>query len=171
MQPELVHHLNGRVDLVYDGVCLFEYHYRPGVDPSEVPKPYFHPLRTLKGHLVTNYRPTDHRWHTGLAMTFADLSGQNFWGGPTYVRNKGYTWLPNYGRQDHVEWKEMVASDGGIRLTEVLQWVTVDDACWLEEERKICVTRINGSFGLRLTLVQVSPLCLMKFTNCCAMKR
>jgi predicted dehydrogenase len=64
---------------------LFRYVYRGDTAASECPAPYFHPLRTLSGGLVTCHRPSDHRWHKGLAMTASHLSGQNFWGGGTYV--------------------------------------------------------------------------------------
>ena len=84
-----------------DGVALLRYVYQPEVPRVEVPKPYFHPLRTLSGEVVTHYRPHDHRWHTGLAMTMSVLSGMNFWGGNTYVRDKGYMLLNDQGRIDH----------------------------------------------------------------------
>ena len=39
---------------------------------------------------MTGYRPSDHRWHKGLQMTSSHLSGQNFWGGNSYVHGEGY---------------------------------------------------------------------------------
>src|SRR5918998_6394752 len=84
----LTHMLHDRVVLGYGDRPLFDYVYAPDVDPRESPKPYFHPLRTLAGNVVTLFRPHDHRWHHGLAMTMAQLSGQNLWGGPTYVRDR-----------------------------------------------------------------------------------
>ncbi|WP_345495963.1 DUF6807 family protein [Streptomyces flavovirens] len=39
--------------------------------------------------MVTDYRPHDHRWHKGLRMTASHLSGQNLWGGNTYVHGRG----------------------------------------------------------------------------------
>jgi hypothetical protein len=66
---------------------------------DEAPRPFVHPLRTLSGQLVSDLRPPDHRWHHGLSLTCADLSGFNFWGGPTYERGRGYVALPNHGRQ------------------------------------------------------------------------
>jgi hypothetical protein len=67
-------------------VELFRYVCRPVTAPFEGPKPYLHPVRTLAGDVVTAYRPHDHRWHKGIQMTATDVSGQNFWGGVTYVR-------------------------------------------------------------------------------------
>src|SRR5829696_551046 len=92
----LVHALGEAVELRHGRDLLFRYVYESGVEPAESPKPYFHPLRTLGGEEVTLFRPHDHPWHTGLAMTSAYLSGENFWGGPTFVRNRGYVWLENF---------------------------------------------------------------------------
>ena len=77
------------------------YVFAPDAVASESPKPYWHPLRALDGGLVTGYRPWDHRWHKGLQMTWTHLSGQNFWGGPTYVHGEGYVMRDNAGRMRH----------------------------------------------------------------------
>ena len=72
-----------------DGTEILRYVYRPDPDAFEARKPYAHPLRTLAGRTVTGYRPSDHRWHKGLQMTASHLSGQNFWGGNSYVHRPG----------------------------------------------------------------------------------
>ncbi len=86
--PQIIHALDSHVDLVHDEVTLFSYVYRPQTSAVESPRPYFHPLRTLSGNIVSGFRPHDHRWHHGLSMTCANLSGHNFWGGPTFVDGK-----------------------------------------------------------------------------------
>ena len=78
----LVHEVGEAVELRNGRDLLFRYVYESGVDPAESPKPYFHPLRTLAGEEVTLFRPHDHPWHTGLAMTSANLSGEKFWAVP-----------------------------------------------------------------------------------------
>ena len=78
-----------------DGTEILRYVYRPDPDAFEARKPYAHPVRTLSGHTVTGYRPSDHRWHKGLQMTASHLSGQNFWGGNCYVHGRGYLPLPD----------------------------------------------------------------------------
>lgn len=98
--PQLIDTLDSHVDLVHDGVALFSYVYNPQVPAVESPRPYFHPLRTLKGNVVSGFRPHDHRWHHGLSMTCANLSGHNFWGGRTYLRNEGYVQLDNNETQE-----------------------------------------------------------------------
>jgi hypothetical protein len=133
------------------------------VDPPESPKPYFHPLRTLAGEEVTLFRPHDHPWHTGLAMTSAYLSGENFRSGPTFVRDKGYVWLENQGRIKHQAWNE-IRSDGS-HMKEFLSWISHEEEVWIEEERGISVGEVDpvGGFwspdlSFRLKNVRNRPL-------------
>lgn len=46
---------------------------------KEQDKPYFHPLRTPKGHQLTLERPKDHPWHRGLWFSWKDINGVNYW--------------------------------------------------------------------------------------------
>ena len=101
MPLELIHKLDNKFQVTYDEKPLLEYVYEYDGDLSEGKRPYFHPMYTLQGDLVTTFRPYDHRWHRGMSMTQAALSGKNFWGGPTYVRDQGYQRLDNVGRQQH----------------------------------------------------------------------
>ncbi len=43
------------------------------------PKPYFHPLCTPAGHVLTSFEPHDHVWHRGLWFTIKFVNGENFW--------------------------------------------------------------------------------------------
>jgi hypothetical protein len=143
----LTHAVGEAVELRQGRDLLFRYVYESGVDPEESPKPYFHPLRTLAGEEVTLFRPHDHPWHTGLAMTSAYLSGENFWGGPTFVRNRGYAWLENQGSIRHQAWKEIQSDASSIK--ELLVWISHEEEGWIEEERGISVGEIDpaGGFG------------------------
>ena len=143
MTMTLVHKLHDYVEVSYRGRTLFRYVYEPVTMQSEAPKPYFHPLHTLAGNVVTLARPHDHLWHTGLAMTSAHLSGQNFWGGPTYVRDSGYVWREDQGRIQHEAWVEMRAEDDGIHLAESLTWITRAGEVWIAEERRIVVDDVD----------------------------
>jgi len=154
--PQLIHALDRHVDLLYGDTRLFRYVYCPDTPRLESPKPYFHPVRTLAGNKVTVFRPHDHVWHKGIAMTWAQLSGQNFWGGPTYVRDKGYVQLPNNGRMAHQSWSEMRTPPlqnlergpgGEVSLTEHLSWITESNEPWLAETRTISVPEINPTEG------------------------
>ncbi len=43
------------------------------------PKPYFHPVRTPAGQLISLLEPADHLWHRGLWFTIKFVNGDNFW--------------------------------------------------------------------------------------------
>lgn len=135
------------VEAACDGELLLRYVCAPKTDPIESPKPYFHPLRTLRGNVVTIFRPTDHPWHHGLAMTSANLSGQNFWGGPTYVDGKGYIELPNRGRIEHREWLEQRCDGARVSVGETLEWISSEGAKWVAEERRFAVSVPNRDAG------------------------
>nr|WP_232328508.1 PmoA family protein [Kibdelosporangium sp. MJ126-NF4]CEL22908.1 FIG01123381: hypothetical protein [Kibdelosporangium sp. MJ126-NF4]CTQ90048.1 FIG01123381: hypothetical protein [Kibdelosporangium sp. MJ126-NF4] len=122
---------------------LFRYTYRPDTPAFECPCPSFHPLRTLDGDVVTGYRPHDHRWHKGLAMTASHLSGQNFWGGVSYVTGKGYQVLPNVGTLVHQGF------DGP--WTERIDWITAAGERWIAERRTIGYSLGVDSWRLDLT--------------------
>ena len=131
-----------------DGRELFSYRYRPRLDPFECPAPYFQPLRTLGGGLVTTHRPNDHRWHKGLAMTISHLSGQNFWGGGTYVHgaeNGGYVNLPNIGSLVHREFGP--SPETGTGFTEQVDWISAEDEHWISESRSVAVLDVDPADG------------------------
>ena len=86
-------------------------------------------------------------------MTASNLSGRNFWGGPTYVRDTGYVQLDNNGRIQHREWQEL-SCDTAMRGVERLEWITSDGTRWLDEERQIAVSEIDpGGMYWSLDLV------------------
>ena len=86
--------------VAHQGRELFRYVYRPGDPQLESPRPYFHPVTTLGGDVVTIYRPHDHVWHKGIALSLPHVGPDNFWGGPTF-RDGGYVQLPNDGAMRH----------------------------------------------------------------------
>ncbi|MGH6653586.1 MAG: PmoA family protein [Actinocrinis sp.] len=132
-------------------IRLLHYPYRPQIDAFECPSPYFHPLRTVSGKIVTINRPNDHRWHKGLAMTASHLSGQNFWGGGSYVRdapNGGYVNLPNVGRMEHTGFESPdVTVDRTARFIETLDWITSGGELWIKERRTVTIRTVDLSDG------------------------
>jgi hypothetical protein len=147
------HVLGRHVELRHGDQPLFRYVYRTGAAQVESPRPYLHPLRTLAGDTVSIFRPHDHRWHHGLSMTCANLSGENFWGGPTFVEGRGYVQLPNNGRIDHESWEVVEEVGGRPRLVERLAWITEGGERWLDERRTIELAEVDtdrGSWTLRL---------------------
>ncbi|HVV18283.1 MAG TPA: PmoA family protein [Pseudonocardiaceae bacterium] len=136
-----------RVVATEGGVELFGYSYDPDTPAFECPCPYFHPLRTLVGEVVTGYRPHDHRWHKGLAMTASHLSGQNFWGGGSYVHGRGYVDLPNVGTLRHQGFTAL--DDEGF--TEDVDWVTQAGERWIAERRSVRVAVDDAAWTLDFT--------------------
>ncbi len=122
------------------GTELLRYVYAPRTPRLESPRPYFHPLRTLRGDLVSLYRPHDHIWHKGIAWSLPNVGTANFWGGPTYNRGHGYRQLPNDGTMRHDGFDLAAARDGVMRLDERLTWITEQGETWFHERRRIGAT-------------------------------
>ncbi len=153
----LAHAGEGSLDVLWGSLTLLTYAYAVPTPRHESPKPYLHPIRTLAGDVVTGFRPKDHVWHKGIQMTAPNLSGQNFWGGGSYVHGSGYVDLPNNGTMEHVEWEQLEEGDGGVRLVERLTWRTAEDEPWIDERRSVEVGAVDSdagcyrvSFGFRL---------------------
>jgi len=150
---KLIHTLNDSIELHHNDKLLFRYTYAPTFDPWESRKPFMHPIITLAGNEITCYRPHDHVWHKGLQMTMAHLSGQNFWGGFSYVRNEGYKKLDNIGRMEHLAWDEITCTDGeqsaipAVSLRHQLQWITQSKEKWIHEHRQIQLAELNEKEG------------------------
>jgi hypothetical protein len=114
-------------------VDVAEYTVTPEVDPRHGPRPFLHPVRTLGGVPVTDAHPDDHPWHLGVSVAVQDVDGVNLWGGRTYVRDRGYTWLEDHGRIVHAEWLPGV--EGGF--AERLEWQSPTGEVLLGEERTV----------------------------------
>lgn len=161
MKAALIHTLHDSIEVRYGDRSLCTYVYESKNPALESPKPYFHPLKTLAGNEVSLFRPHDHRWHTGLSMSIANLSEANFWGGPTYVRDRGgYVQLNNNGRIQHNGWLE-ISSNDQVHCVEHLKWINQARTTWIDEERSITISEINAvagywSLDLGFRLVNVS---------------
>ncbi|GAA2271495.1 PmoA family protein [Streptomyces atrovirens] len=130
------------------GTEILRYVYRPDPEEFESRKPYAHPVRTLGGRTVTGYRPNDHRWHKGLQMTASHLSGQNFWGGNSYVHGRGYLPLPErIGSMRHDGFSTFEAGADRFDCTEDLTWVENGGAEWAREERGLSVHSVDEEAG------------------------
>lgn len=140
------HEIGSAITMSAHGVDLFRYTYEPEIAESECRAPFFHPLRDLSGQVVTGNRPHDHRWHKGLAMTASHLSGQNFWGGGSYVHGTGYVDLPNVGSLRHQGFPEFV-TPGNPRFTEEVDWISADGEKWIEERRDVTVRDVDPADG------------------------
>lgn len=101
---------------------LLTYVYAPDDVQLESPRPYFHPIRTLGGDLVSLFRPHDHVWHKGIAWSLPNVGPHNFWGGPTYVREQGYVQLDNDGSMDHERLTGVDVAEDRVGVSHDLVW-------------------------------------------------
>ena len=124
------------VTAVWDETELFRYTFAPDDPPLESPRPFFHPVRTLGGDAVTIYRPHDHVWHKGIALSLPNLGTENFWGGPTF-KDGGYVQLNNDGAMRHDAFDLAAAKAGAVRLDERLTWITEAGQTPVTERRRV----------------------------------
>jgi hypothetical protein len=134
------------VTLSVGGQVVAEYVITPDIDPTLVPRPYLHPVRTLAGTVVTDVLPDDHRWHLGVSLAIADVAGANLWGGRSYVHGQGYVWLPDHGRIEHTGWRGLSAG----MAAHGLRWQGPDGATLLAERRVVRAEDVDD--GWRLTV-------------------
>ncbi|HUN31979.1 MAG TPA: PmoA family protein [Trebonia sp.] len=169
----------------WDGQDLFHYVYQPRDPQLESPRPYFHPLATLGGDVVSCYRPHDHVWHKGLALSLPNVGPDNFWGGPSF-HDGGYVQLPNDGAMRHQAFDQPSATDsqpsatddpvgttddeasatdgqagandGRVRVTETLSWITEAGRPVISERRQLTVTAwpAEQAWGLGFETVLVN---------------
>lgn len=132
-----------RLRIRVDELVLAEYVHRPADAQLESPRPYFDPVRTLGGELVSLFRPHDHVWHKGISWSLPVVGDENFWGGPTFVRGEGYVQLPNNGEQRHVSFETTdAAAPGTAGVVEMLDWVTEAGEAIFDEQRTIAASVI-----------------------------
>jgi hypothetical protein len=162
----VTHRHGDHVAVEAGGVQLMSYVYKPDPVAFESRKPYTHPLHTLGGRRVSGYRPADHRWHKGLQMTSSHLSGQNFWGGRTYVPGDWYQHLPDrVGSMRHDEFAGFTVGGDRLTFTEQLTWVANSGEEWARERRDIVVHSVEPDEGawaidwaIELTNIRDTPL-------------
>lgn len=154
--------MSAKIEIVREGetlafalgeVELGRYVAEPQTPPVESRKPFLHPMRTLDGAPVSAYRPWDHPWHKGLQMTWSEVSGQNFWGGKTYVDGE-YLWLDNVGRMQHDAYGRAEVIDGVAYVDERLSWITAASENWVDERRaiRLSVDAAQGAWVLDIEL-------------------
>jgi hypothetical protein len=130
----------------------------------ESPHPYFHPLRSPSGDVVTIVRPHDHVWHKGLSFVVAHVDGENFWGGPSYVRESdSYEWLPNNGSMRTIRMDAVEHPSGVATIVHDLEWVTSRSERLIADARRITIASPADdhwvlSFEITLTNLTTRPL-------------
>jgi Family of unknown function (DUF6807) len=138
--------------LAADGPPVAQYVWRPDLPVVLAPRPYLHPVRTIAGTPVTELMPASHRQHLGVSLAIADINGNNFWGGRTFVSGRGPSWLDNHGVQHHARWLRRSAGE----VSQELVWTTYDGVPLLREERTLASRPVGTdcwvlTFAFRLT--------------------
>lgn len=101
-------------------------------DPAQG-KPYFHPLATPGGVVLTDLRPADHPWHRGLWWSWKHINGLNYWEEDQKTgRSEGATEL--------LKWSADPRPDGSARLTFELSYHPWNAAPVLTERRVVDVS-------------------------------
>lgn len=145
---ELRHAAGRHVEIATSaGALLWRYVYAPETPEGEAPRPYAHPVCSLAGDVLTNFRPHDHPWHHALSLTLAVVDGVNFWGGPSHRAADGYRWRADHGRQRHRRWRRLDAD----RLEADVDWETGAGAVLLRERRELATALVPGGWTLRWT--------------------
>ncbi|MFI9583274.1 PmoA family protein [Streptomyces sp. NPDC052236] len=134
---------DGATVLSCGGRPVAGYVHRPQLPAVLSPRPYLHPVRTLGGVVVTELRPADHGHHLGVSMAVPDVSGGNFWGGRTFVRDRGSVEVDNHGTQEHTGWL-LRDPDGCV---EELSW-SREGRVLLQERRTISTFTLSGTWAL-----------------------
>ncbi len=121
------------------GALLWRYVYAPATPANEAPRPYAHPVCSLAGDVLTNFRPNDHPWHHALSLTLTSVNGVNFWGGPTHRAADGYVWRDDHGTQLHRAWESLTPE----RLEQSLDWCELRSGRVLLRERRVLHTSVT----------------------------
>lgn len=123
------------------------YVVRPELPARLAPRPYLHPVTTLAGTAVTELGPADHAHHLGVGVAVPDVEGHNFWGGRTFVRDRGPTELDNHGAQRHTAFQLLDPAG----FVEELRWVAAGSEL-LRERRTVAATGLgHRAWALDLT--------------------
>ncbi|MET7338610.1 DUF6807 family protein [Nonomuraea sp. NPDC005650] len=147
-----------RVELLASDRPVAAYELRPDLPATDSPRPYLHGVRTLGGVEVTEVRPEDHVHHLGAGVAISDLGGANFWGGRTYVKDQGPTWLDDHGTQRHLSFSRL--DDSGF--VEHLEWAGPGGRPVAREERTVTARPFGDfwalDFAFTLTNLTGDPL-------------
>lgn len=144
----------------FGGTELFRYVYRPDDPQLESPRPYFHPVATLGGDVVSLYRPHDHVWHKGIALSLPNVGQDNFWGGVTFRAGR-YIQVHNDGAMRHESFEVAVVKGDTAVIDERLSWVPEGaQEAVITERRRMAATAWPDASAWRLafetTLANVS---------------
>ncbi len=122
--------------LLNNDQIVWQYHF----DPTEG-KPYFHPLCTADGTILTGLRPTDHPWHRAVWFSWKYINGLNYWEEDRETgKSEGITELKSSNQKTNIS--------GEAEFTHEIAYHPPQEADLLTEKRTIKVSAPNqdGSY-------------------------
>jgi len=121
---------------------------------TDAPKPCFEPLHTPSGMRITEYRPADHTWHTGLYFGWVHANQANLWGGGWYIPERDrYEDVPHtHGVQRHDAFTRLEADGDGVAVEEQLTWLDQDDQPLAAETRSFAIQPLAERAGYRVLI-------------------
>jgi hypothetical protein len=121
------------VALVRGQNVLWKFNY-----DSELNVPYFHPVSTDSGRVLTWDRPPDHAWHHGLWFCWKYINGVNYW---EHDRQTGKP----AGRTRITDVRVETRNDHSARISLTLDYHPAgEDQVVLSERRRIDITAPNS---------------------------
>lgn len=114
----------------------------------ESPKPGFAPVYTPQGRLLTDYRPWDHLWHSGLYFGWVHANESNLWGGAWYMPETGkYERVETHGIQRHDRFTDLSSTPtDGVRIHHDLSWLDASDQVFATEQRHWQIESIDTGY-------------------------
>ena len=106
-------------------------------------KPCIHPLNTVDGFELSDYRPADHIWHTALWFCFKLINNRNYW-------EENRETLLSDGRTKVIDYQITTREDFSALIRMTLSYHLPDQADLLTEKRQIHVSSPNedGSYSM-----------------------
>ncbi len=116
------------VALLNNGKIVWQHHFNKAEG-----KPYFHPLSTIGGSVLTGLRPKDHPWHRAIWFSWKYINGLNYWEedretgkseGITELKSVKYKLTKQFGAEFNMELtyhpptgKELLKEERSVRLS------------------------------------------------------
>jgi len=107
------------------------------LDYGSRPKPFFHPVRTPQGHVLSISEPYDHVWHRGLWFTFKFVNTDNFWEEREPFGVQRVCGVPTVAHSDPqsltlglmLDWIPPGSADAILFEQRTITWREQEDAC------------------------------------------
>ncbi|MCW4456970.1 DUF6807 family protein [Microbacterium sp. MPKO10] len=135
------------------GTDVAEYRDGAATIPFSSPRPYLHEIRTRGGIVVSAQHPADHDWHLGLGFAVQDANSVNFWGGRTYMPDRGYVDRRDRGR---IIGDALRESESGFE--QELTWLSHDQSVVLRQQLAASWRALDGrAWALDLDITLLPP--------------